>query len=76
MIKSRDNLLSRQIEIDLQSPEGNAFYLLDLADRLGRQLNIPESIRKDIKAAMMLDDYENLVKIFDIWFGNYVILYK
>lgn len=76
MIKSRDNLISREIEIDLQSFEGNAFYLLGLVDRLGKQLNIPCSMRKDIKEAMMLGNYENLIKTFDIWFGDYVILYK
>lgn len=76
MIKSRDFLLSRQIEIDLQGPQGNAFYLMSLVDCLGKQLNIPSIVRKDIKEAMAIGDYEDLIKTFDIWFGKYVTLYK
>ena len=76
MIKNRNDLLSRQIEIDLQSPKGNAFYLLSLVDCLGKQLDIPSLVRKDIKEAMMMGDYEDLIKTFDIWFGKYVTLYK
>ena len=76
MIKSRDELQSRKIEIDLHSKNGNAMYLLSLVDSLGKQLNIPSRVRTDIKTVMMMSDYENLIKTFDVWFGDYVILYK
>lgn len=76
MIKSRDELQSRKIEIDLHSKKGNAMYLLSLVDSIGKQLDIPSSVRTDIKTVMMMSDYENLIKTFDIWFGDYVILYR
>ena len=77
MIKSREELdYKRKIEIDLHSENGNAFYLLGLVDILGKQLNIPEIVRTDIKNTMMLGSYEDLIKTFDIWFGKYVILYR
>ena len=76
MIKSRDELECRKIEIDLHSKDGNAMYLLSLVDVLGKQLNIPKEIRVDIKKVMMMGNYENLIKTFDIWFGEHVILYK
>jgi hypothetical protein len=76
MIKCRSEKSNRKIEIDLAGPEGNAFRLMGLADNLGKQLNIPLEVRKDIRKTMMLGDYEDLIKTFDIWFGEFVILYK
>ena len=51
-------------------------YLLSLVEVIGKQLNIPTEVRKDIKSVMMMGNYEDLIKTFDIWFGDYVILYK
>ena len=76
MIKSRDELENRKIEIDLNSPRGNAIYLLGLVSSLSNQLNIPKAIQTDIKDTMMAGNYDELIKTFDIWFGDYVILYK
>ena len=76
MIRSRHELENRKIEIDLNGPEGNAFYLMSYVHMLGKQLDIPEKIRKDIIETMTMSDYDNLIKTFDIWFGDYVILYK
>ena len=76
MIKCRSQMSNRKIEIDLSSEQGNAFYLLGLVDTLGRQLNIPPEVRKNIRDVMMMGSYENLIKTFDIWFGECVILYK
>ena len=76
MIVSREEMPERKIEIDLNSPQGNAMYLLGLVDVLGKQINIPSEVRKDIREVMMMGSYEELIKTFDIWFGNYVILYK
>ena len=76
MIKSRDELENRKIEIDLNSPRGNAFHLLGLVSKLGNQLNIPKEIQTDIKNTMMAGNYDELIETFDIWFGDYVILYK
>ena len=76
MIKSREELENRKIEIDLKTSKGNAMYLLGQVEVLGKQLNIPLEIRKDIRNVMMSGTYDQLIKTFDIWFGDYVILYR
>ena len=76
MILSRDQLENRKVEIDLKSPQGNAFYLLGLVETLGKFICLPKEISKDIKEVMMSGSYEDLIKTFDIWFGDYVIIYK
>ncbi len=64
------------IEIDLTGPDGNAFVLLGIAQKLARQLNYsPEEIQ-DLMTEMAGSDYEYLIKTFDDHFGNYVNLYK
>lgn len=62
-----------KIEIDLTGSEGNAFNLLAVAMKLSRQLDLDG---KKITDEMMAGDYENLVKVFDKHFGNFVILYR
>ena len=61
----------KEIVIDLTGPDGNAFALLGYADRFAKQLDL-DSVT--IKAEMMNGDYENLIKVFDEWFGHFVIL--
>ena len=61
----------RQTVIDLTGPDGNAYYLLAQAESMARRL--------DLNSAMILDqmrsgDYENLVQVFDRYFGDYVTL--
>tara|TARA_R100001463_G_C3501182_1_gene219062 strand:- start:201 stop:416 length:216 start_codon:yes stop_codon:yes gene_type:complete len=60
-----------EIVIDLTGPDGNAFALMAYADRFAKQLDL-DSVT--IKAEMMNGDYENLIKVFDEWFGDFVIL--
>lgn len=62
---------SRRPIIDLTGPEGNAFALLSYARQFARQLSIDFD---PIQQEMMSGDYENLLKVFDRHFGNYVIL--
>lgn len=76
MIKSRNELEYRKIEIDLNGPEGNAFKLVGLARSLGKQLNMTDFRIKCIQDEMMLSDYEMLIQTFDKWFGEHVILYR
>ena len=76
MIKSRDELGYRKIEIDLKGPEGNAFKLIGLAGSLGTQLKMTKFRIKCIQDEMMLSDYEMLIQTFDKWFGDHVILYR
>jgi hypothetical protein len=58
-----------KLEIDLTGPEGNAFNLIGVANRLSKQLDFDSN-------KMMSGDYENLVKVFDSYFGDFVILYR
>ena len=75
-IRKKSEKKSQRIEIDLTGPEGNAYVLLGYVNTLGKQLNMPLKIRKDIQNTMMLGSYNDLIKTFDIWFGDYVVLYK
>ena len=76
MIKSRNELEHRKIEIDLNGPEGNAWCLIGLAGSLGKQLNMTNFRIKCIQDEMMLSSYEMTIQTFDKWFGDYVILYR
>lgn len=60
-----------EIVIDLTGPDGNAFALLAYAKRFAQQLNYDFN---QIKDEMTSGDYENLVQVFDNYFGNFVIL--
>ena len=57
--------------IDLTCPEGNAWALMAYAQDFAKQLNFNS---KEILDEMQSDDYENLVSVFDKYFGDYVIL--
>jgi hypothetical protein len=71
MIKSKKESLG--IEIDLTGPDGNAFVLIGTATKLARQLGLDG---KAIQKEMMAGDYENLIKVFDNYFGSFVTLYR
>jgi hypothetical protein len=60
-------------EIDLTGPEGNAFALMAHAKRFAEQLELDGGA---IIAEMKGGDYENLIKVFERHFGEYVILYR
>lgn len=70
MIKEKKK---KTIEIDLTGPQGNAFNLLGVAGNLAKQLGFDG---KKIQAEMMSGDYEHLIKTFDKYFGEVVILYR
>ena len=61
------------ITIDLTGPQGNAFYLLGTASNLAKQLGFDG---KEIQTEMMNGDYENLIRVFDSYFGSFVTLYR
>ena len=62
---------STPIVLDLTGPEGNAFMLLSYAKSWSIQLGKPyEQLLKDMQSG----DYENLIKVFDDAFGDFVIL--
>ena len=76
MIKSREEIENKKLEIDLNSSYGNAFVLLGLAGNLGKQLGFDEFRIRCIQDEMKLSNYEMLIQTFDKWFGDYVILYR
>jgi len=58
-------------EIDLDGPQGNAFYLIGAAKNLAKQLDLDaNSIQKE----MMAGDYNHLLEAFNKHFGDVVDL--
>ena len=62
-----------EVYIDLTGPEGNAFYLIAVATKWADTLNMDTS---EIISEMQSGDYENLVTVFDKYFGHFVTLYR
>lgn len=59
------------VNIDLSGPDGNAFVLMGYAKKFSRQLKLNDNV---IIQEMMAGDYENLLKVFQKHFGDYVTL--
>ena len=59
--------------IDLQGPQGNAFALMAQADDFLRQMGRRDEFRA-MRTDMMSGDYDNLIRIFEENFGEYVTL--
>lgn len=60
-----------EIVIDLTGPDGNAYALMGMAKHYANQLGLDaNSIMEEMKAS----DYENLLQVFDKYFGDFVIL--
>lgn len=57
--------------IDLDGPEGNAFNLIGIARNLSKRLRLDS---QKIESEMIQGDYVHLVKTFDRYFGQHVIL--
>lgn len=69
MIREKKDVYEKVI--DLTGPDGNAFALMGYALRFARQLDLDST---QIREEMMAGDYENLVAVFDKYFGDYVVL--
>lgn len=57
--------------IDLTGPDGNAFALIGYAKRFGRELGYDTD---NIIEEMTSSNYDNLLEVFEEYFGDYVIL--
>lgn len=66
----------KKMEINLSGPQGNAFYLLGSAQNIARQLEFSEEKTESILKEMKSGDYENLIKVFDDNFGDFVDLFR
>ena len=67
----RENQPQTEIVIDLTGPDGNAFVLMGYAKRFAKQLGLDGD---KITNEMREGDYENLLQVFDNYFGDFVIL--
>ena len=67
----REKVNNGPIVIDLTGPKGNAFYLLAMATQFAKQTG---DDAQEVVAEMKAGDYENLVSVFDRYFGDFVIL--
>lgn len=67
----REKQPQTEIVIDLTGPDGNAFVLMGYAKRFAKQLGLDGN---KITNEMMEGDYENLLQVFDNYFGDFVIL--
>lgn len=74
MIKKKcrglDGFPSIRPVIDLDSEQGNAFYLLAVVKKTFKRSGAPE-LGEAICKEMMAGDYENLVKTFDLYLGDH-----
>jgi len=62
------------ISIDLSGPQGNAFYILGVADKLMKQKGFTEDMKKDVLDEMKSGDYDNLCSVFEQTFCDDVEL--
>ena len=67
----REKIEKKEIIIDLTGPDGNAFALMGSAKRLANWLGLDSD---KILSEMRSGEYENLIKVFDKYFGDFVIL--
>ena len=68
-IVSKD--ITKKRVIDLTGPDGNAFVLLGIAKGLCKQLDLDTEV---VLSELMLGDYEDLISLFDKYFGSVVDL--
>jgi hypothetical protein len=66
-IKKRDR--APRCVVDLGGPDGNAWVLLGIGRNMAKQLKLDWP---SISAKMMSSDYQNLVRVFDKYFGRYI----
>ena len=59
------------IVIDLTGPDGNAYALMGMAAKFSRSMGLD---KRKVLQEMMAGDYENLLQVFDGYFGDFVIL--
>tara|TARA_Y100000593_G_C4075952_1_gene221475 strand:- start:128 stop:355 length:228 start_codon:yes stop_codon:yes gene_type:complete len=71
-ILSKDT--TRKQVIDLTGPDGNAYYLMGTACNLMKQLKFTPEEADGVLDEMKSSDYENLIKVFDKYFGKLIDL--
>jgi len=74
MIKKKPE--TQGIQIDLDGPQGNAFNILGIASKLGKQLGKTPDELKKIQEDMTSGDYRHLIEVFENHYGKYVVMYS
>lgn len=69
MIRKKQH--TSEVVIDITGPDGNAFSLMGYARQYAKQLGLDSD---PIITEMKSGDYENLLQVFEKYFGEYVIL--
>ena len=72
-IKSVSELRNRKMVIDLTGPQGNAFNLIGVANRLCKKFGKDAG---DVIKRMTSGEYANLVDVFESEFGDFVTMYR
>jgi hypothetical protein len=72
--KTAQNKDYRPLVIDLETEQGNAFYIIGTAWQLGKQIGLEKKEIQVIVDKMTASNYENLISVFDANFGDYVKL--
>jgi hypothetical protein len=60
------------MRVDLSGPEGNAYALMNIAQRIGTQLNRSYDEMEKIQRKMMSGDYNNLLKVLFLEYGDFI----
>ena len=56
--------------IDLNGPAGNIFYLMGVCNRLVRELELSEQLKREYETEInSADDYQSCLTIMQKWFG-------
>ena len=74
-IITKSNVQSKRV-IDLDSPNGNAYYLIGTAVVWARQMGYETQEVKELEQDMMSSDYEHLIQVFDKHFGDICDLHR
>lgn len=61
--------------INLSGPEGNAFYLMAVVKKTFQRSGAPE-LGNQIVDEMKKGDYENLLKVFELYLGDHFKLVR
>jgi hypothetical protein len=66
----------KKMIVDLSGPQGNAYALMGVARSIGRELNRPYNEIKEVETRMMSGDYDNLVKVMYLEYGDFIQFVK
>ena len=64
------------IVIDLNTPQGNAFYLLGVAQNYGKKLGYNKAQLDEVFNDMQSGDYQHLIEVFEQHFNTVIELKK